>query len=84
MTERTRTPLCPGARSRQAPAAVAVHWAVGVRLAPYTSGVRNWRSAAQKWLLVMASSWRAMPPAARQAARASVSAMVEHAPYTPA
>ena len=37
--------MCIRASSRQAPAAVAVHWAVGVRLAPYSSGVRNCRSA---------------------------------------
>ena len=33
VTARMPTP-CPAGRSRQAPAAVAVHWAVGVRTAP--------------------------------------------------
>lgn len=55
VAESTGTPAAPLPRTRQAPAAVAVHWAVGVRLPPYSSGVRNCRSAAQKWLLLMAS-----------------------------
>ena len=80
VTDSTGTPALPCARTRQAPAAVAVHWAVWVRLAPYSSGVRNCRSAAQKWLLVSARTRSAMPPAANTAARPSVSAMVEHAP----
>ena len=84
VTESTGTPCPPCARTRQAPAAVAVHWAVGVRLAPYSSGVRNCRSAAQKWLLVSAMARSAIPDAANAAASPNVSAIVEHAPYTPA
>ena len=38
----------PSARRIAAPAAVAVHWAVGVRCPPYSSGSRNCLSAPQK------------------------------------
>ena len=67
----------------QHPAPVTVHCEVGVRLPPYPRGKRNTRSAAQKWLEVMAAALFAMPPATKQAARPSPSAMVEQAPYKP-
>jgi hypothetical protein len=38
-----------------APAAVTVHWAVGERCPPYSSGNLNWRSAAQKCEAVAAA-----------------------------
>ena len=86
-TSRTATPPdAPAGRSPErisAPAAVAVHCAVGVRWPPYSSGRRNWRSAEQKWEDVTASARRAAPASTNTAAMASVCAMVEHAPYCP-
>ena len=51
----TATPL-PRAARTTAPAAVAVHWAVGVRWLPYSRGVRYCRSAEQKWEEVEAAA----------------------------
>ena len=39
---------------------VTVHWAVGQRWEPYSRGIRNWRSAEQKWEEVMAQAFFAM------------------------
>ena len=74
-----RTPQSPP-RSSTAPAAVAVHWALGVRCPPYSSGRRNSRSAAQKWELVIAQTVSAAPPSMSSAPRVIASPIVEHAP----
>ena len=63
-----------------APAAVAVHCAVGGRCPPYSSGKRNWRSAVQKWDEVTAQQMSAAPLSTKIAAMDSVCAMVEQAP----
>ena len=73
---RTRPPV--GASSA-APAAVAVHCAVGARWLPYSSGVRNWRSAEQKWEQVAAQT-RSAPPSTSSTPSPSASPIVEHAP----
>ena len=70
----------PSAARISAPAPVTVHWAVGVRWPPYSRGRRNWRSAEQKWELVMAQVMSANPPSIIIAARERLSAMVEQAP----
>ena len=75
-------PWPPAARIT-APAPVTVHWAVGVRWPPYSSGKRNCRSAEQKWEPVRAQAFAAKPPSITMAARPRDSAMVEQAPYTP-
>ena len=66
-----------------APAPVTVHCAVGVRCPPYSSGKRNCRSAEQKCEQVMAHTVSAYPPSIVIAASDRLSAIVEHAPYTP-
>ena len=77
------TPTPPSHPTTQAPAAVAVHWAVGVRWPPYSSGNRNCRSAVQKWLEVTAPHKSALPLSTNSAASASVCPMVEQAPNCP-
>ena len=75
----------PGPRrpSTTAPAAVAVHWAVGGRWPPYSRGVRYCRSAEQKWEEVAAAAHCPKPPSSSMAPRARLSPMVEQAPYSP-
>ena len=73
-------PPCPTIAQ---PEAVAVHWAVGVRWAPYSSGVRNCRSAEQKWELVTAAAFSAAPQSTIMPAIKRVWAIVEQAPYWP-
>ena len=63
-----------------APAAVVVHWAVGVRWPPYSRGVRYWRSAVQKWEETTTPAHSPKPPSKVIEARASPSPMVEQAP----
>ena len=70
-------PDCP---SSTAPAAVAVHWEVGVRRPPYSSGKRNWRSAVQKWEEVTTTALSPQPPSSAMAANSSPSEKVEQAP----
>ena len=48
VTQVTAGPVFPSAANTSAPAAVAVHWAVGARCPPYSKGVRYCRSAEQK------------------------------------
>ena len=81
VTCRTRGPLpWPGAATTTQPPAVAVHWAVGVRWPPYSSGRRNCRSAVQKWDEATAAQRSAQPLAAKMLASDRLSAMVEQAP----
>ena len=82
VTARRYGPL-PLPLSTTPPAAVAVHWLVGVRLPPYSSGKRYCRSAAQKWLEVSAIARRARPVETKQAESASPSAIVAQALYSP-
>ena len=82
----TRTTRGPGRTSfvaTTAPEAVAVHWAVGVRWEPYSSGVRYCRSAEPKWEEVTAAAYVPYPPLSRSVAKARLSPMVEQAPYSP-
>ena len=66
-----------------APAAVAVHWAVGVRWPPYSKGVRYCRSAVQKWEETTTPARAPKPPSRVMAARHRPSPRVEQAPYSP-
>ena len=63
-----------------APAPVTVHWLVGGRTLPYSSGKRNCRSAEQKCELVSAATFFAPQPSIRSEASMSDSAIVEQAP----
>ena len=63
-----------------APAAVAVHWDVGVLCPPYSRGVRYCRSAEQKWEEAVTAAHSPKPPSRVMEARASPSPMVEQAP----
>ena len=65
------------------PEPVTVHWAVGVRCPPYSSGVRYCRSAEQKWEEVSAAAHSPKPPSSIADAIHRLSAMVEQAPYSP-
>ena len=66
-----------------APQPVTVHWEVGGRWPPYSRGILYWRSAVEKCELVTAMAFDAKPELTAIEARASVSAIVEQAPYTP-
>ena len=69
--------------SSTAPAAVAVHCAEGGRCVPSSSGLRNCRSAVQKWLHAAAIAFSRYPPSTSMAPKMSASTNVEHAPYRP-
>ena len=81
-TAAMRTPL-PPMPTTEAPDAVAVHWDVGGRWPPYSSGKRNCRSAEQKWEEVTAQQMSAAPLSTKMADMPSVCAMVEQAPNWP-
>ncbi len=83
VTRATRGPGRISLVTITAPAAVAVHWAVGVRWEPYSRGVRYCRSAEQKWDEVTAAAYLPYPPLSSSVASARLSPMVEHAPYSP-
>ena len=74
---------CPPFESITQPEPVTVHWLVGVRCPPYSSGKRYCRSAVQKCEPVSAAAVLKPPPSISSAARHSASAIVEHAPYSP-
>ena len=80
-----RSPFSFGAplRSTAHPAAVAVHWAEGVRWVPISKGMRNCRSAVQKWLDAPTSAFSSCPPSINAEANTSPCTKVEHAPYSP-
>src|SRR5699024_173449 len=80
VTADTTGPFSPWEESTTAPAAVAVHWAVGGRWQPYSRGVRYCRSAEPKWEEVMAAAWWPQPPERSREASARLSPMVEQAP----
>ena len=82
VTARTNGPTSPFSRTA-APAAVAVHWAVGVRWPPYSSGRRNCRSAEQKWDEVQATARVTAPASRKTEETARLSAIVEQAPNSP-
>ena len=66
-----------------APAAVAVHCADGGRWLPCSTGIRNCRSAVQKWLDAPASIVPANPPSISIDPTSMDSVIVEQAPYSP-
>jgi hypothetical protein len=62
---------------------VTVHWEVGVRCPPYSSGKRNCRSAEQKWEEVTDATRSQKPPSIKELAIIRPSTIVEQAPKMP-
>ena len=65
------------------PQAVEVHDAWGGRWVPISSGMRNWRSAVQKWLDAQQMAFSRKPPESSAPPSTSDCTKVEHAPYWP-